>query len=236
MTAPSAEPERPSPVPRAVVLHSSWHGLLLAHATPLILVLLGALAAVGDGVHPISLTLLVVGVALEAISLFDFPARVSLAADGITRHCLLRSQAIPWSRVQELRRAPGPRFRRVAAQSGAPGAVPTVGAARSGLPSAAGRGARSRRFRSAARSDGRGGPGSASGTRRARTRPAPGGLVAVCGRRRYLLVDRSEGAEEFDAVVGGLAAWAPGIAIHALRPPPDWPPTWLYRRRARAAT
>lgn len=215
----------------------------MAHATPLILVLLGALAVADDGPHSISLGFVVAGAALESVSLFDFPMHATFGPDGVVRWCALRRQMIPWSRISDIRRAPGPRFRRVDVQYASPGAMPVAGIRGAGAyararPEAI-RGGLVKGRRSAGQSLGPGGSGDRSLHARrgpyGRTRPAPGGLVAACGRRRYLLVDRSEGAEEFDAVVDGLVAWAPGLAVHAARPPAGWPPTWLYRRGARAA-
>lgn len=60
---------------------------------------------------------------------------------------------------------------------------------------------------------------------------SPGGLVAVRGRRRYLLVDQPESPEEHDVLLALVAAAAPGVAVVAPRPPAGVPPTWLYRRR-----
>jgi hypothetical protein len=59
-----------------------------------------------------------------------------------------------------------------------------------------------------------------------------GGLVAVVGRRRYLLSDRVESEPEFDGLIRSVERWAPGCGLAGLlRPPGDAPPTWLYRRR-----
>lgn len=63
-----------------------------------------------------------------------------------------------------------------------------------------------------------------------------GSLAAKKGRRRYLLVDRLESADEFDAVVEIVEAkGAAGDHLGASmlpRPGAKVPPTWLYRRRA----
>lgn len=62
-----------------------------------------------------------------------------------------------------------------------------------------------------------------------------GALAAKRGRRRYLLVDRLEGADEFDRVVSivedGGGAVHLGLSMLP-RPGEKVPPTWLYRRRA----
>lgn len=207
MSEPGPEPPAGATAGQSVVLHSSWRGILLSHATPLLLVVLGGLATADAGPHPIALALMATGVALEAVSLLDFPLSAVFGPEGIERRCLLRRRRLAWSEVDDLRRAPGPRLRRVPVAHGERHAAsPAPGAARG----------RPRRGRGGA------GPGS---------RPAPGGLVAARGRRRYLLVDRVEGGEEYDALVRGVSAWAPGLAVHALRPPDGTPPTWLYRRR-----
>lgn len=61
-----------------------------------------------------------------------------------------------------------------------------------------------------------------------------GGLVLRRGRRRYLLVDRSESAAEFDALVAlldGPGGPPGGLGVAMLpRPGERIPPTWLYRR------
>lgn len=170
-----------------MILHSSWRGLATAHAAPLMLLGVGALVSAEYGPDPVSLGLLVAGGVLAAVVLIDFPTSASIGPMGIERRCALRRQVIAWSAVGDIRRAPGPRFRRV---------------------------------------------GDGDGRRRA----VPGGLVAACGRRRYLLVDRVEGAEEFDAVVAAVTSSAPDVPVHAARPPEGSPPTWLYRRRDRRAS
>jgi hypothetical protein len=73
-----------------------------------------------------------------------------------------------------------------------------------------------------------------------RTRPAlvrgprplrPGGLIAVVGRRRYLLVDQVESPAEFDALLAVLAPLHDELALVLVNRPPDATvPTWTYRR------
>jgi hypothetical protein len=58
-----------------------------------------------------------------------------------------------------------------------------------------------------------------------------GALALVKGRRRYLLVDRLESADEFDTLVTIVEAEdADNGASMLPRPGPKVPPTWLYRR------
>lgn len=57
-----------------------------------------------------------------------------------------------------------------------------------------------------------------------------GGLVAVKKRHHYLLVDRAESPQEFDAVLDAVGEWRNVLFVdESLRPPADQSPTWLYR-------
>lgn len=61
-----------------------------------------------------------------------------------------------------------------------------------------------------------------------------GGLVLRRGRRRYLLVDKSESPDEFERLLRAVdVEGMPGaeIRLSAPSPPSGAPPTWLYRRR-----
>jgi len=61
---------------------------------------------------------------------------------------------------------------------------------------------------------------------------APGPLVALVGRRRYLLVDQSESLHEYEDLLDVLRAVGRHDDIEALLPPADGRvPTWTYRRR-----
>jgi hypothetical protein len=59
---------------------------------------------------------------------------------------------------------------------------------------------------------------------------AHGGLVAVIGRRRYMLVDRCESPDEFAELERILDPVDVGILERVPRPHPSASPTWLYRR------
>lgn len=58
-----------------------------------------------------------------------------------------------------------------------------------------------------------------------------GGLVAVVGRRRYLLVDQAESRAEFEELAELLEDVAPGLLRENLVPADSTPPTYLYRRQ-----
>lgn len=70
-------------------------------------------------------------------------------------------------------------------------------------------------------------PGMVSGFRKL----AHGGLVAVIGRRRYLLTDRCESLEEYEAVQQVLGDRAAALMATTPEPPAGMVPTWWYRRR-----
>ncbi|MFP5489003.1 MAG: hypothetical protein ACLGHQ_11930 [Acidimicrobiia bacterium] len=61
-----------------------------------------------------------------------------------------------------------------------------------------------------------------------------GGLVLRRGRRHYLLVDKAESIDEFNAVLDAIdVAGTPGAEVDLTAvpsPPESAPPTWLYRR------
>lgn len=177
VSAPSGDRAQVPSCAGAVTLFSSWHGIAIVLLGPLALVAIGVLAMADAGVTHMAVVVTVIGAALEAASLFDFPLRCVVGTDGVERRCALRRHKLRWSAVDDLRRAAGPRLRRGASH--------------------------------------------------------PGALVAALGHRRYLLVDRAEGPDEYDALVVRVRAWAPEVTVHARRPPDASPPTWLYRRRGR---
>jgi hypothetical protein len=69
-------------------------------------------------------------------------------------------------------------------------------------------------------------PGVVAGVRRL----SHGGLVAVIGRRRYMLVDRCESPDEFAELERILDPIDDRILERVPRPHPTAGPTWLYRR------
>lgn len=69
-------------------------------------------------------------------------------------------------------------------------------------------------------------PGIVAGVRKL----AHGGLVAVVGRRRYMLVDRCESPDEFAELERILDPIDAGILERVPRPHLAASPTWLYRR------
>lgn len=178
----------PGPVP--IVLHSTWRGIATSLLTPLLLVALGAYAfGRAGGFSTGAMVVLGAGGLLLLVSMLDYPWRTTVGPAGVRRWAPLRRHAIPWERVDALRRAPGPILRRLS--FGASGADSSPGHLGIGL----------------------------------------GGLTACVGRRRYLLVNTAESADEFAALRVAVETWAPHVGLGALPPPPGTPPTWLYHRR-----
>jgi hypothetical protein len=164
----------------AVVLHSSWRGIIGGVLGAAVLVALGAVPMVlgrGGLGAPV---LVVVGAVLLAVMLWDYPVASVFGPDGIERRALLRRHLLVWRGIDELARA-------------RPGMRAALNWRSGGLSS--------------------------------------GGLVAVSGRRRYLLVDQAESRVEYGAVRAVMADGDAATLSMPPPPPPDTPPTSLYRRR-----
>ena len=69
----------------------------------------GVLALIGGGVGVVSIVLLVFGVGLLVVSLFDFPMSTTLAEDCLRRRTPLRTQRIEWDEITAINRARGGR-------------------------------------------------------------------------------------------------------------------------------
>jgi hypothetical protein len=93
-----------TPDPRPLVLHGSWRGRIFAAVSPVLLCSLGTFGLVLGGWHLWPLSLLVVGVVLAAVVVFDYPLWVVIAEAGIERRCLLRSQRLVWDEMTMLAR------------------------------------------------------------------------------------------------------------------------------------
>jgi hypothetical protein len=156
----------------AVRLYSSWRGLFFAFVTPAMVLAVAALAMVGVGLHALPIILLVAGVGLLVVSLFDFPIHTTFDSDGIRRRTPLRMHTIRWENVTAINRARGGRM--------------------------------SKRV---------------------------GPLAAAVGGRRYLLVDRAEGIDEYEALRVLCASDDVATPISATAPDAEVAPTWLYHRR-----
>jgi len=160
----------------SVTFHSSWRGIIFNAAGALLVLAAGVWAVFGGGVNVISSIVLLIGLGLVAVVLFDYPIASTFSADGVVRRTMLRHQHIAWDRIDQLSRT------------------------RPKLLSS---------FR----------------------KLAHGGLVAVMGRRRYLLVDHCESQDEFKEFERIIVDRADEIGLDEVpRPAEGTAPTWVYRR------
>jgi hypothetical protein len=153
-----------------VRLYSSWRGLMLAFLSPCLLLAIAALAIQAEGLHVVATVLLVIGVGMLLVSLFDFPIYTTFTTDGIRRRTPLRTHKISWDKVIAVNRARGGRM-----------------------------------------------------TKRA------GPLAAAVGKRRYLLVDRTECVDEYQSLQVLLTDVE--TPLSAVAPDPKTVPTWLYHQK-----
>jgi hypothetical protein len=87
-----------------VVLHTSLRGLFAAYASPAILVTLGLMGWAGIGARPVPVTFILVGAALGAVVLMDYPRRVRFDRAGVHRICPLRRHSLGWERLASFER------------------------------------------------------------------------------------------------------------------------------------
>ena len=88
-----------------VTLHSSWKGIVLSGLGALIVFAFGAGTTFVGGGGAVSIGIFVLGVALVASGLFDYPIASTFRSDGVERRALLRRHLLPWDRVDQLTRA-----------------------------------------------------------------------------------------------------------------------------------
>jgi hypothetical protein len=157
-----------------VRLYSSWRGLVLAFLSPVLLLGIAALAIQAEGLHVVATVILVIGVGMLLVSLFDFPIYTTFDATGIRRRTPLRTHKIRWNKVIAVNRARGGR----------------------------------------------------------RTKRA-GPLAAAVGKRRYLLVDRTESVDEYQSLQQLLSEDGVETPLSAVAPDPKTVPTWLYHQKQR---
>lgn len=164
------------PAGDSVTLHSSWRGIILNASGALLVLTAGIWSVSSGGVNVISVAILLMGLSLVAVVLFDYPIASTFSADGVVRRMMLRHQRMSWDRIEQLSRT------------------------RPKLLS---------NFR----------------------KLAPGGLVAVIGKRRYLLVDHCESRDEYKELERLVDERADEIGLWEVpRPAKGTAPTWVYRR------
>jgi hypothetical protein len=146
---------------------------LFAFLSPAMLIAVAGLAMAGVGVRVLPIILLVAGVALLAVSCFDFPVHTTFDPRGVRRRTPMRTHTLRWENVTAINRA-----------------------------------------------------------RAGRVRKRVGPLAAAVGGRHYLLVDRAEGIDEYEALRVLCASDAVATPLTATAPDAETAPTWLYHRRA----
>ena len=150
---------------------------MVATAAAATVVLFGGCWAVASaGWKTVPTLVLLFGLFLSVIALFDYPIASTFSSEQVVRRMVLRRQRISWTRIDQLSRT-----------------RPALTARWRGL--------------------------------------APGGLVAVVGRRRYLLVDQCESLDELRRIERLLGEDRDELDLDGLpRPGEETEPTWLYRR------
>lgn len=97
--------------PAPITLYSSWRGLLLTLISPAILIALPVFGMIFTGRFSfIAVGVLVLGLVLAGVSLFDLPRRCVFDQAGVHRRCALRRHTIEWHDITAIGRAPGPLF------------------------------------------------------------------------------------------------------------------------------
>lgn len=162
---------------QSLTLHSSWWGIISGVVSSTVLTALGAWATSSVGFRVIPSVLLIVGVVLAVVVLFDLPIASRIDDRGIERRALLRRHRIDWPAVRAISR---------------------------------GRPAMKIRSRSL----------------------DAGPLVAVVGRRRYMVIDQTESIDEYQQLIALLRTLERHDDVELLLSPPESrPPTWTYRHR-----
>ncbi len=168
-------------MPAPVTLHSTWRGIVLSSVGAIAVLAIGIFSVVSGGWGVLSAGVVLIGMALAAVALLDYPIASTFDEHGVTRRMALRRHVITWSSIDQLSRT-------------RPGTVQNL------------------------------------------RKLAHGGLVAVRGRRRYLLVDQCESLDEFNAVAAFAVYDGDDLADAVPMPPSAMTPTWIHRRAKWAPT
>lgn len=164
------------PAGDSVTFHSSWRGIILNTSGALLVLAAGVWSVSSGGVNVVSVAVLLMGLGLVAVVLFDYPIASTFSVDGVVRRMMLRHQHISWDRIDQLSRT-----------------RPKLLAS----------------FR----------------------KLGHGGMVAVIGKRRYLLVDHCESRDEFKELERLVDERAEEFGLWEVpRPAKGTAPTWVYRR------
>lgn len=123
---------------KSVVLHTSWRGRFTALLAPLVILTWGGYGLAVAGLQWFNAILLVVGWALAAVVLLDYPLWSTIGPEGVARRCILRTERLDWSDVKAIAR-PGARQRFPVSRRSVPAEGEKVATGRAGLVAEVGR-------------------------------------------------------------------------------------------------
>lgn len=160
-----------------LTLHSSWWGIMSGVISSIVMCALGVWGVASVGSRPVPVVLVVVGLLLGLVVVFDLPIAAHIDHNGIERRAMLRRHRLGWGQIRAISRG-----------------RPAIRIRRRDLD--------------------------------------PGPLVAVVGRRRYMVIDQTESLSEYQDLISILRSLDRVDDLELLLPPPDGrPPTWVYRHR-----
>ena len=94
----------------SVALHTSWRGRFTALVAPLVILTWGGYGFAVAGLQWFNGLLLLIGLALALVVMFDYPLWSTIGPEGVARRCVLRTERLDWSQVGAIAR-PGARQR-----------------------------------------------------------------------------------------------------------------------------
>jgi hypothetical protein len=96
--------DRTDASPPAVVLHSSWTGIVTSGSGAMLLAVVAAWALVVNGPNVVTVSLALAGLAAVLVVVFDMPIASRFDDRGVTRRALLRHHRVDWDDVDRLSR------------------------------------------------------------------------------------------------------------------------------------
>jgi hypothetical protein len=81
----------------SITLHSSWRGVVVGTVVSFLLAIAGLLGALSSDFNPVPVVLMVIGLILVGVMVFDFPVSSRFTALGVQRRMILRRQTFAWS-------------------------------------------------------------------------------------------------------------------------------------------
>lgn len=96
---PPSDPDSPS-----VTLHSTWTGIIASFSGATLLLLLGSGMVFVNGTSWFTIGLVVAGLVLAAVVLFDQPIASEFTRHGVTRRAVFRHHRLAWDDITRLSR------------------------------------------------------------------------------------------------------------------------------------